>query len=81
MALGRALAPPSETGNTNTELTPESREDKGLQYQLLVTDQLSFFAGAATADLQAAHIIIAVRRNAERKQRVVSQTFCGSFNI
>lgn len=69
VAIDRALAPPSET---DSELSPESQEDKYLRYRLLVIDQRSFFTGSAAADLQAAHMINPVRRNAERKLRVVS---------
>ncbi|KAF8972732.1 hypothetical protein BDZ97DRAFT_1782429 [Flammula alnicola] len=69
-ALSCALVPPSETADTNSEWSPESRADKGLRHMLLANDQRSFFTGSAAADLQAAHIITAVRRNAERKRQV-----------
>lgn len=44
-------------------------------------DQRSSFTGSATADLQAAsaHMLSPVRLNVERKQWVVSLTFCISF--
>lgn len=72
-AVLRGLAPPSETTGADSECSPEPLEEKGLRHQLLVCDQRSFFTGSASADLQAAHIINAVRRNPERKKLVVSE--------
>ncbi|KAK2464039.1 hypothetical protein APHAL10511_003983 [Amanita phalloides] len=69
-ALLRALAPPSETAGTDSEWSHESPEDKSLRHRLLACDQRSFFTGSASADLQAAHIINAVRMNPERKKLV-----------
>jgi len=49
-----ALQHPSETADTESELTPYPPED---QYGLLACDQRSFVTGSASADLQASHII------------------------
>jgi len=76
VALGRALTSPSETDEANSEWCPEGQIDKSLRYRLLASDQRSFFTGSAACDLQAAHIINAVRINTERKWQVVS---IGSF--
>ena len=80
-ALLRALAPPSETAGTDSEWPPESPEDKSLRHRLLACDQRSFFTGSASADLQAAYIISAVRRNPERNILVVSLLFRVAFNV
>ncbi len=80
-ALLRALAPPSETAGTDSEWSPEPPEDKSLRHRLLACDQRSFLTGSASADLQAAHIINAVRRNPERKKLVVSLLFRVAFNV
>lgn len=77
-ALQASHTPPSETGDS--ELTPESRDDKRLRNHLLAIDQRSFFTGSAAADLQAAHMISPIRRNVERKHQVVSLTFSVSFS-
>ena len=75
-ALTRALAPPSETAsNVDSESPPEPRLEKTLRHLLLACDQLSFFTGSASADLQAAHVVNAVRQNPDRKRRVVSVAF------
>jgi len=68
----RALGSPSETGQTYSEFPPEPREVKGLRQQLLIYDQRSFLTGSAVPDLQAAHIIAAVRNDPNRKRAVVS---------
>ncbi len=67
-----ALQHPSETANTESELSPYPPEDKSLQYQLLACDQPSFVTGSASADLQASHIIKVVNTNHLRKQELVS---------
>ena len=79
-ALTRALAPPSETAsNVDSESPPEPRREKTLRHLLLACDQLSFFTGSASADLQAAHVVNAVRQNPDRKRRVVSVAFRHDF--
>ncbi|KAF8972065.1 hypothetical protein BDZ97DRAFT_1783040 [Flammula alnicola] len=69
-ALVRALAPPSDTAQTDSEWSPESRDDKALRHRLLACDQRSFLTGSAVADLQAARIINAVRNNVTLKREV-----------
>jgi len=70
--LSRALGPASETGQTYSEFPPEPKELKRLRHQLLAYDQRSFLTGSAVSDLQAAHIITAVRDDPQRKREVVS---------
>ncbi|CAA7267647.1 unnamed protein product [Cyclocybe aegerita] len=71
-ALARALAPPSETAQTDSDVSPEVPSQKELRQQLLACDQRSFLTGSAVADLQAAHIINAVRKSSHqmRKEQV-----------
>ncbi|KAF5370995.1 hypothetical protein D9615_010021 [Tricholomella constricta] len=69
-ALIRALAPPTETEYTDSEANPEPPEEKSLRHRLLACDQRSFVTGSASADLQAARVINAVRKNPERKRQV-----------
>ncbi|CAA7266155.1 unnamed protein product [Cyclocybe aegerita] len=68
----RALAPPSETEESDSELSPEVPAQKELRTKLLACDQRSFLTGSAVADLQAAHIINAVQKSnyQMRKMRV-----------
>ncbi|CAA7268652.1 unnamed protein product [Cyclocybe aegerita] len=68
--LERALAPPSVTATTDTEVSHVPSSEKALRNRLLVFDQRSFLTGSAVADLQAAYIINTVRHNELRKQAV-----------
>ena len=70
-ALQHALAVPSETANTDSEVVPELPEDKPLRHRPLASDQRLFLTASASADLQA-HVINAVCRNPLRKEEVVS---------
>ncbi|KAJ3501797.1 hypothetical protein NLJ89_g9180 [Agrocybe chaxingu] len=79
--LARALAPPSETAETDSELSPEVPALKELQQKFLVCDQRSFLTGSASADLQAAHIINAARKpnHQVRKMEVPTASTSGGF--
>jgi hypothetical protein len=66
------LAPPSESLDEDNEWHCEPINLKGLRKNLLAEDQRSFFAGSAVADLQAAHVLNAVRGDTERKAHIVS---------
>ncbi|KAF8436284.1 hypothetical protein L210DRAFT_3549265 [Boletus edulis BED1] len=68
--LQRALAAPSETTDVDRERFIEPREDKSLRHRLIAYDQMSFFTGSASADLQAARLIKTVRSNTARKKEV-----------
>ncbi|KAG6376552.1 hypothetical protein JVT61DRAFT_1526 [Boletus reticuloceps] len=63
--LQRALAAPSETTDVDRERFIEPREDKSLRHRLIAYDQMSFFTGSASADLQAARLVNTVRSNSE----------------
>jgi hypothetical protein len=71
-AWARALALPSDTSQTDSELPPEFRSDKTIRQLLLASDQRSFLTGSAVADLRAARLINTVRNNSTRKMDVVS---------
>ena len=79
--LIRALAPPTETEYVDSEVNPEPPEEKSLRHRLLACDQRSFVTGSASADLQAARVINAVRKNPERKRQVVSRPFFVVFRV
>ncbi|KAJ3517704.1 hypothetical protein NLJ89_g327 [Agrocybe chaxingu] len=69
-AWERALAAPSVSGTTDSEISHIPRHEKALRNRLLAYDQRSFLTGSAAADLEAAHIISAVRHNDLRKLAV-----------
>jgi hypothetical protein len=54
---------------------------KTLLHRLLACDQRSFLTGAAGPDLQAAHIINAVREGGRRKSDVVSVSSLLEYNV